>query len=279
MLGFQTTAAATGATLATGNDFYYSTSSGDTAAQISTWLANSSGSRTRTYWAAQSANSQANYTTFWGTKATYTIGAITAGATSTQITTTAPNALAAGDYVVLSGTNSTPTINRTYKVMSVIDASNFTIGYGTTANGTAGTVTVPYVAVAVDRSSADNGYMRTKYAQDNVSTAGYAEDNLSFAYPPYWFHLNGGGTITPGVAATFEQGATGSFLQGFWNYPSLETVGSPALIVTAGTIASAGKGTIVSSGFNPTYRGYQDNTALLVARAAFLSNCTPPSVP
>ena len=280
MLGFQTTSSATAATLTAANTFYYSTSGStttETPANINTWLASSTSASTHTYFVAQSANSQANFTAFWGTKATYAISAITAGPTSTQITTTAPTTLASGDYVALSGTDSTPTINRTYKI-TVIDASNFTIPFGTTGNGTAGTVTQPYVAVAVDRSSADNGFMNTAYTQDDPLTATYPVDGLSFSYPPYWYHVASGGTITPTVDATFQAGVVGAFLQGFWNYPSPEAVGSPAMMNTTGTLGSA-VGSVVMTGFNPTYRGYQDNTAVLLARAAFLSNSTPPSLP
>jgi hypothetical protein len=139
-------------------------------------------------------------------------------------------------------------------------------------------VTQPYVAVAVDRSSADNGFMRTEYAQNNALTATYPVEGLSVSYPPYWYHVASGGTITPTVDATFRAGVAGAFLQGFWNYPSPEAVDSPALMDATGTLGSA-VGRVVMSGFNPTYRGYQDNTAVLLARAAFLSNCTPPSLP
>jgi hypothetical protein len=340
-MGFQTTA--TGSAPASSNDFYYSTSA-VTPATANAWLANSTATRVRTMMLAQSANNQANATSMWGTKATYTISAITAGAASTQITTTAPNTLVTGDFVALSGTNSTPTINRTYKV-TVVDASNFTIPYGTTANGTAGTVTVPFVAIASDRSSADNGYMATDYTQKDALTASYPVHGFSFAYPPSWYKLQAGGLVTPTVDATFRAGAVGAFLQGFWNYPSPEAVDSPAMIdavgsidvaITANTVANptvitatahglttgetvtivgsnstpsidgtfvvtvltantfsipvnvtvagtAGTvivpGRTVMCGFNPMYRGYQDNTAVLVARAAFLSNCTPPSAP
>ena len=38
-------------------------------------------------------------------------------------------------------------------------------------------------------------------------------------------------------------------------------------------------GRVVFTGFHPTYRGFQDNTALLVARAVLLSSATPPSLP
>jgi Zinc carboxypeptidase len=277
MLGFTTVTNNTAANLTASNDFYYSTSSGDTVTAINTWLANSTANRVRTYFVAQSANNQANFTSFWGTKATYTISAIMAGPTTTQITTTAPTTLATGDFVALSGTDSTPTINRTYKI-TVIDASNFTIPFGTTGNGTTGTVTQPYVAVAVDRSSADNGFMRTEYAQNDALTATYPVDGVSFSYPPYWYHVASGGTIVPTVDATFRAGVVGAFLQGFWNYPSPEAVDSPALMDTAGTLGSS-VGRVAMSGFNPTYRGYQDNTAVLLARAMFLSRSTPPTMP
>jgi hypothetical protein len=353
------------ATLSASQDFYYSTGSGDVTNVVAGWMANSTATRLHTYYAAQSANNQITSNTLWGIKATYTVSAITAGATSTQITTTAPTTLATGDFVVLSGTNSTPTIDRTYKV-TVIDATNFTIPYGTTANGTAGTVTVPFVAIASDRSSADNGFMATDYTQSNALTGAYPAHGFSFAYPPSWYKIaDGAPTFT--VDATYRAGKVGAFLQGFWNYPSTEAVDSPAMIDevgqnlgftigtitanavspgsafttlvttsgnhnlltgdtivitgsnstpsidgtwtvtvptdavtglpstktftitvpvkvtvagTAGTVSAVPNvGRVILGGFNPTYRGYQDNTAVLVARAAFLSNCTPPSAP
>jgi hypothetical protein len=352
-------------TLSASQDFYYSTASGDVTSVVAGWLGGATSTNLHTYYASQSANNQTASNTLWGTKVAYTISAITAGATSTQITTTASTTLATGDFVVLSGTNSTPTINRTYKV-TVIDPTNFTIPYGTTANGTAGTVTVPFVAIASDRSTSDNGFMATDYTQSNALTGAYPAHGLSFAYPPYWYKIaDGAPTFT--VDATYRAGNVGAFLQGFWNYPSLEAVDSPAMIdevgqdlaLPVGTIASnavspanafttlittvanhnlisgetvvisgsnstpsidgtwtvtvptdpatglpsartfnitvpakvtvagtagtittvANTGRVILGGFNPTYRGYQDNTAILVARAAFLSNCTPPSVP
>jgi hypothetical protein len=355
------------------NDFYYSTSSGDDPAEIGSWLAGSTAIRQHTYWASQSANSQSMAQSLFGNQATtYTIDVITADPTNTKIHVTAPTSLVTGDYVVISGANSAPTssagtINRTQRV-TVIDTQTFTIAQGTSGNGTTGKVTVPYLAIARDRSSSDNGFMATDYAQNNALTAGYAEHNYSFAYPPSWYHVNSGAPAF-NVDATFRAGLSGagSYLQGFWNYPSPETVNSPAMVdetaknlaVPAGTItgistttssgistitvaaghrlvnggqvtlsgtnstpaingtfliasvptsplasngspttftinpgvtvtaagtagtmtAPAAAGKVVFSGFNPTYRGYQDNTALVLARAIFLSRCTPPSVP
>jgi hypothetical protein len=70
---------------------------------------------------------------------TYTITATTPSGSSTVVTTSVNHALKVNRYVTLSGTNSTPTINSTYKITAVT-ANTFTIGVVTTVAGTAGTV-------------------------------------------------------------------------------------------------------------------------------------------
>lgn len=73
---------------------------------------------------------------------TRTINAITTGATST-ITTTAAHGLVPGQYVTLSGTNSTPTTNGVVKVLTTPTTTTFTFTPASpiTVAGTTGTVT------------------------------------------------------------------------------------------------------------------------------------------
>lgn len=58
-----------------------------------------------------------------------------------RITTTAPHNLTTGDTVVITSTNSIPSINGTYTVVSVGSLNTFTIPGGISASGTSGIVT------------------------------------------------------------------------------------------------------------------------------------------
>lgn len=74
---------------------------------------------------------------------TRTLNAITTGATPTG-TTTASHGLVVGQYVTLSGTNSTPTCNEVVKVLSTPTGTTFTFTPSApiTIAGTTGTVTI-----------------------------------------------------------------------------------------------------------------------------------------
>jgi hypothetical protein len=150
--------------------------------------------------------------------------------------------------------------------------------FGVTRSGvnqTMATGLLPGVTVFSDLSTGDNGVVHVDYAQNDILTATYPAHDYAFAYPPYWFK-----TIPAGVTvdATYAQGIAGPFQQGFWNNANQEAVGAGAMISGSYGTGSA-PGRVVFTGFHPTYRGFQDNTALLVARAVFLSSATPPSLP
>lgn len=78
----------------------------------------------------------------YASNTTKTANAITA-ATYPEITTTATHGLVAGQYVTLSGTNSTPSINGARRVRSIVSTTKFTIDDpATTGTGNTGTVTI-----------------------------------------------------------------------------------------------------------------------------------------
>jgi len=134
---------------------------------------------------------------------------------------------------------------------------------------------LPGLTTSADPASDDNGVVAVDYAQNDVLTATYPVHGYAFAYPPYWFT-----TIPAGVTvdATYAQGVAGPFQQGFWNNRDQEAVGSAAMVSGSyGTGAEQGR--VVFMGFHPTYRGMQDNTALLLARVIFLSAATEPTRP
>lgn len=72
----------------------------------------------------------------------YNINMITTGTLSCTITTSVPNTLQAGDSIKISGSNSTPSIDGTYTIVSVLSTSSFTITPNTTitASGSDGNV-------------------------------------------------------------------------------------------------------------------------------------------
>ncbi len=69
---------------------------------------------------------------------TYTITAITPSGSQSIVTTSINHNLKVGRYITLSGTNSTPTLNSTYRITAVT-LNTFTVGAVTTVAGTAGT--------------------------------------------------------------------------------------------------------------------------------------------
>ena len=77
------------------------------------------------------------------TSLTSTITGISVGANMVTITSPTNN-LNVGQTVIISGSNSTPSIDGTYTVENTLDANNFTIQATTTVAGTSGTFTNPY---------------------------------------------------------------------------------------------------------------------------------------
>ena len=137
--------------------------------------------------------------------------------------------------------------------------------FGVTRSGvnqTMATGLLPGVTVGNDPSSGDNGVVKVDYAQNDLLTATYPAHDYAFAYPPYWFT-----TIPAGVSvdATYTQGIAGPFQQGFWNNANQAAVGSAAMVSGPYGTGSA-PGRVIFTGFHPTYRGFQDNTALLVGQ-------------
>lgn len=69
-----------------------------------------------------------------------------AGVGSLQITTSTPSFIQPQQTVIITGSNSVPSIDGTYVVQQTLDANNFTINFATllTTPGTSGTFTSPY---------------------------------------------------------------------------------------------------------------------------------------
>jgi hypothetical protein len=131
------------------------------------------------------------------------------------------------------------------------------------------------VTAADDPAAADNGVVAVDYAQDDTLTAFSPLHGYAFAYPPHWY------TVTdPSVAtnATYRQGIAGPFQEGFWNNADQAAVGSAA-VISGSFGAGSVRGRVVLMGFHPTFRGFQDNTAPLLARAVMLSAARPPTTP
>lgn len=134
---------------------------------------------------------------------------------------------------------------------------------------------LPGVTVASDPDTADNGIVFAHYDPDSEYTAGYPEDDFAFCYPPYWF-TESSATIASDI--TYQPGVTGPFHSGFWNNPDEAAVGEAAMV--SGRYdgpAATDYGRVVLMGFHPTFRAMEENTYLLIARAAFLSAATPPA--
>jgi Zinc carboxypeptidase len=179
---------------------------------------------------------------------------------------------------VISSSSSSPSLSMIQTWLNGATSTNTHTYFGVTRNGvnqTMATGLLPGVTVGNDPASADNGVVKVDYTQDDLLTATYPAHDYAFAYPPYWFS-----TIPAGVSvdATYTQGIAGPFQQGFWNNANQAAVGSAAMISGSYGTGSA-PGRVIFTGFHPTYRGFQDNTALLVGRAVLLSNATPPSMP
>ena len=179
---------------------------------------------------------------------------------------------------VISSSNTSPSLSMVQTWLNGATSTRTRTYFGVTRSGVSQTMAtglLPGVTVGLDPSSGDNGVVHVDYAQNDILTATYPAHDYAFAYPPYWFT-----TIPAGVTidATYTQGIAGPFQQGFWNNANQEAVGAGAMISGSYGTGSA-PGRVVFTGFHPTYRGFQDNTALLVARAAFLSSATPPSLP
>jgi hypothetical protein len=127
-----------------------------------------------------------------------------------------------------------------------------------------------------DAAGGDNGIVAVDYSQTSVMTAGYPARDYAFAYPPAWYTVSDPAVR---VDATYGDGraGAGAYQQGFWRSPADMTgsVGSAAML----SYDTEANDRVVFTGFHPTYRGWTENTYLLVARAIFLATATPPSVP
>jgi len=75
--------------------------------------------------------------------APYTITSIVANSTSSVVITAPTNYLSPQQKVIITGSNSTPSIDGTYVVQEVLDPNNFVINAAITAPGSAGTFTSP----------------------------------------------------------------------------------------------------------------------------------------
>jgi hypothetical protein len=132
----------------------------------------------------------------------------------------------------------------------------------------------PGVTSNVDPAVADNGVVVLDFTQGDVLTACSPAHGYGFAYPPRWY------TVTnPSVTAdaTYAQGIAGPFQEGFWNNADQAAVGSAALI--SGSFGASSAGRVVLMGFHPTFRGFEDATAPILARAVLLSAAKPPTAP
>jgi hypothetical protein len=130
------------------------------------------------------------------------------------------------------------------------------------------------VTSTADPAVADNGVVALDVTQSDVLTAFSPAHGYAFAYPPRWY------TVTdPAVTAEadYAQGTAGPFQEGFWNNADQAAVGSAALI--SGSFGAATKSRVVLMGFHPTFRGFQDATAPILARAVLLSAAQPPTAP
>lgn len=72
----------------------------------------------------------------------YSINMITTGTLSSTITTSVPTGLDAGDIIKISGSNSTPSIDGTYTIVSRLSSTSFTITPNTTITGLGTTGTI-----------------------------------------------------------------------------------------------------------------------------------------
>ena len=179
---------------------------------------------------------------------------------------------------VISSSSSSPSLSMVQTWLNGATSSRTRTYFGVTRSGvnqTMATGLLPGVTVGNDPASADNGVVNVDYTQNDLLTATYPEHDYAFAYPPYWFTSIPAGVT---VDATYTQGIAGPFQQGFWNNANQAAVGSAAMISGSYGTGSA-PGRVIFTGFHPTYRGFQDNTALLVGRAVLLSSATPPSMP
>jgi hypothetical protein len=178
---------------------------------------------------------------------------------------------------VISSSSTAPSLSMVQTWLNGATATRTRTYFGVTRNGVnqaMATGLLPGVLVGSDPSSADNGVVNVDYAQNDLLTATYPAHDYAFAYPPYWFTAPAGVTVD----ATYTQGVAGPFQQGFWNNANEAAVGSAAMISGSYGTGSV-PGRVIFTGFHPTYRGFQDNTALLVGRAVLLSSATPPSMP
>jgi Zinc carboxypeptidase len=132
----------------------------------------------------------------------------------------------------------------------------------------------PGVTSAQDPAVADNGVVALDFARGDVLTAFSPARGYAFAYPPRWFTVTGLGVTADAV---YRQATAGPFQEGFWNNADQAAVGSAALI--SGSFGTATTSRVVLLGFHPTFRGFQDATAPILARAVLLSAAQPPAAP
>lgn len=108
----------------------------------------------------------------------YTISAITPSGGNTILTTTAPHDIKVGRWINISGTNSTPTISGTYKVIAV-SSTTITIAFTLISAGTAGTVQTAIndfrdmqacFNIIVNDLNNDDSVFYTNYPSSNGST-------------------------------------------------------------------------------------------------------------
>lgn len=136
---------------------------------------------------------------------------------------------------------------------------------------------LPAVTVQNDGDRADNGIVMAEYAQDDILTAGYPQNDYAFCYPPYWFSEASDAVATD---ITYRAGLTGPFHSGFWNNADDAAVDQGAMVSgTYDGVPESDYNRVAFMGFHPTYRAMEENTYLLVARAIFLSSATFPMVP
>lgn len=265
-----------------GGNVFINSSSSVTAATVQTWLNGDSyqtNGQRRTYvGVAKGGTSQ----TALFNLPVVTISSISV-ANPTVITTSTPHGLTTGQTVTIAGSNSTPTVNGS-RVVTVIDATSFSVPVAATVAGTAGTVqgstTLPAQGFDPDPLRGDNGFCPVAYTAGDIQTAGYKSTGFVFTYPAAWFDV---GTVTNAdvkVDATYTASTAGIYQSGFWNDPANTTAGvDKAAMVTYEPTGLTAHGRVVFMGFHPLYRAQPEGNYLLVARAILLSAATPPTTP
>lgn len=185
-------------------------------------------------------------------------------------------------YLSSSGTAGGTTSTSLANVQTWLDGASATrqrvyLGMVRGADQSWATGLLPDVTVQNDGDRADNGIVMAEYAQDDILTAGYPEDDYAFCYPPYWFSETSDAIATD---VTYRAGITGPFHSGFWNNSNEAAVDQGAMVSgTYDGVPETDYNRVVFMGFHPTYRAMEENTYLLVARAIFLSNATFPMTP